>query len=114
MSSVASVGQSGLLSDCMGKSYHNIVKVLASEGPFVSKRGIQDLKKVKQTGSIHRKPRSGRQSKKTSLKEMKTVLEKAGGNFSNSSIHCWYNKLGWSSKSTKYCQMIKEANIEKP
>lgn len=105
----------------LGKSYRKIVEILASEGHVVSKSGIQDfLKKVEQTGSIRRKPGSGGQSKKTpsllqkidrqmevddksSLKEMKTVLEKARINVSISSIHRWRNELGWSSKSTKYC-----------
>ena len=26
---------------------------------------------------------------------------------------CWRNEFGWSSKGTKYCQLIRQANLEK-
>ena len=28
-------------------------------------------------------------------------------------VHHWQNELGWSSKGTQYCQLIREANLEK-
>ena len=28
-------------------------------------------------------------------------------------VHRWRNELGWSSKGTKYCRLIREVNLEK-
>ena len=46
------------------------------------------------------------------LKEKDGVLEE-GVQVSISTVHHWQNELGWSSKCTKYCQLIWEANLEK-
>ena len=40
------------------------------------------------------------------------VLEE-GAQVSITTVHRWRNELGWSSKRTKYCQLIREANFEK-
>ena len=46
------------------------------------------------------------------LKEKDGVLEE-GVQVSITIVHCWQNELGWSSKGTKYYQLIREANLEK-
>ena len=115
----------------MGKSARKIVEQLASEGYIVSKSGVQGfLNKVEESGSILRKPGSRGKSKRTpeilqaidhrmeaddetSLSDLKSLLEKEGVQVSITTIHRWRSELGWSSKGTKYCQMIREANIEK-
>ena len=40
------------------------------------------------------------------------VLEE-GAQVSITTVHHWRNELGWSSKRTKYYQLIREANFEK-
>jgi transposase len=88
------------------------------------------LKKFKATGSITRKPGTGRKPTKTralldfidteiekddeiSLADLRTKLVEKGINVSISSIHRWKEELGWTSKGTKYCQMIREGNVAK-
>ena len=46
------------------------------------------------------------------LNEKDGVLEE-GVQVSITTVHRWQKKLGWSSKHTKYCQLIREANLEK-
>ena len=46
------------------------------------------------------------------LNEKDDVLEE-GAQVSITTVHRWRNELGWSSKCTKYCQLIREANFEK-
>ena len=36
-----------------------------------------------------------------------------GVQVSITTVHRWRNELGWSSKGMKYCQLIREANLEK-
>jgi hypothetical protein len=41
-------------------------------------------------------------------------LEEQGLTASISSVHCWKQELGWTSKQrNKYCQMVQEANVGK-
>ena len=114
-----------------GKTYSPIVDILALEGRRVTKPGIcYFLKKFKATGSITRKPGTGRKPTKTralldfidteiekddeiSLADLRTKLVEKGINVSISSIHRWKEELGWTSKGTKYCQMIREGNVAK-
>ena len=46
------------------------------------------------------------------LNEKDGVLEE-GAQVSITTVHRWRNELDWSSKRTKYCQLIREANFEK-
>ena len=75
-------------------------------------------------GSIGRKPESGLTGNKLVgshmekddellLEDLKTALKKEGISVSVSSLHRWRQELGWTTKGTKYCQMVREANVEK-
>ena len=46
------------------------------------------------------------------LNEKDGVLEE-GAQVSITTVHRWRNELNWSSKGTKYCQLIRKANLEK-
>ena len=48
-----------------------------------------------------------------SLLDLSTKLVEKGINVSISSVHSWKEELGWTSKGTKYCQMIQEGNVAK-
>ena len=51
---------------------------------------------------------------KTSLEELRVVMQNVHGiKVSVSTLHRWHEELGWSAKGTKYCQMIREANVGK-
>lgn len=50
---------------------------------------------------------------KTSLEELKVILQASGTTVSVSTLQRWREELGWSSKGTKYCQLIREANVGK-
>ena len=88
------------------------------------------MKKYKQTGLVQRKPESGAAPKvtdeilriiddqmetddETTTIELQQLLKSKGCNASFTSILCWRSNLSWSSKGTRYCQMIREANKEK-
>ena len=108
----------------MGKTYTQIVASLGKEGHSVTKAGISYfLKTYKKTGSIPRQPGSGGKEKKTeavlkfvdsvmekddetSLADLKSQLQKEGTSVSTSTVHRWRQDLRWTSKGTKYCQMI--------
>ena len=116
-----------------GKSYHGIVKILAIEGHSVTKAGIcKFLRRFRETGCVERKAGMGKASKKTpdllrkvdeqmesndetSLEELRVVMQNVHGiKVSVSTLHRWHEELRWSAKGTKYCQMIREANVGKP
>ena len=102
---------------------------LASEGHHVTKPGISYfLKKFKDMGTITRKAGTGRKPTKTRtvlefidreitkddeilLGDLKSKVEEQGLKASISSVHHWKQELGWTSKGTKYCQMVQEANV---
>ena len=104
---------------------------LAEEGHVVTTSGIgQFLKRYRETGTIARRLGTGSSSKRTddilkkideqmeendetTLEELRLQLEKEGINVSVSSIHRWRQDLGWTTKGTKYCQLIRDANVEK-
>ena len=52
------------------------------------------------------------ENNETTLEELRLQLEKEGISVSVSSIHCWWQDLRWTTKGTKYCQLMREANIE--
>ena len=113
------------------KNCTEIARCLAEEGYKASKVGIYKfLRRYKETGTIARAPGSGRSSKvnheirklieeqmqrndETTALEIKQLLEKEGFDASESSIRQWRKDLGWTSKGTSYCQMIREVNKEK-
>ena len=45
--------------------------------------------------------------------ELKELLKKEGFDASETSICQWRNNMGWTSKGTRYCQMIQDINKEK-
>ena len=105
--------------------------MLAREGHVVSKSGVAlFIKNYSKEGGIGRKPGSSLTGKKTeavlklidshmekddelSLEDFRTALQKEDISVSVSSLHRWRQELGWTTKGTKYCQMVKEVNVEK-
>ena len=105
-----------------------ISRLLEEEGLRASRVGIAKfLKKYQQTGSISRRPGSGRPSKITS--EIKTLVEQKmraddettavqlhamlrdhGYNISLRTILRCRTSLGWTFRGSKYCQLIREVN----
>ena len=116
-----------------GKSYADIVRRLSIEGHRVTKSGICNfLKNYKQRGTEGkaRKPGTGSASKineeirrlidarmeeddETTAVELQQLLKSESYDASLSTILRWRMDLGWTSKGTKYCQMIHDANKEK-
>ena len=114
-----------------GLSYGKIAKALQEEGHSVTKSGVhQFAKSYDDRGTISRKTGSGKKSivnddikrtieeqmnkdDETTIEELKAILTGKGYSASLSSIGRWRCDLGWTSKSTKYCQMIREKNVEK-
>lgn len=101
---------------------------LLEEGYNCSTVGIhQFIKRFLKTGTIGRKEGSGRPSKvrgeverlveaqmqyddETSEAQLQTVLRAQGHNLSLSTILRCRTNLGWSSRGTAYCQLIREQN----
>ena len=110
--------------------YHapTITARLGEEGIVVSRRGVSDfLLHVETTGSIARRPGSGRPSKqtdevkdtienamradyKTTVKELCEQLTAQGSTLLQSSVLRCRQSLGWTVRGSAYCQMIHEAN----
>ena len=113
------------------KNGTEIVRSLAEEGYNASKVGVYKfLRRYKESGTIARAPGSGQTSKvnaeirkliedqmqkndETTIQELKQLLKKEGFDVAQSSIHQWRKYLGWTSKGTSYCQMIRDVNKEK-
>ena len=113
------------------KSCAQIARCLTEEGYSVTKVGLlKFLRRYKETGSISRKPGTGRVSKvtagirdiiekqmdkdgETTGKELVKTLKAEGVEASVSSVLRWRKDLGWTSKGTSYCQMIRDVNKEK-
>ena len=51
--------------------------------------------------------------KKQPFLELKQLLKKEGFDASETSIHQWRKNTGWTSKGTRYCQMIRDNTKEK-
>ena len=83
-----------------------------------------------ETGTILRRPGSGQASKispkakhiidqqmtkddESTGMELQKILAKDGIVVSARTALRWRNQLGWTSKGTSYCQMIRDANKEK-
>lgn len=114
-----------------GKSLSKIAETLAAEGHYVTRAGIGGfLKTFQETGSAVRRPGTGGKQKVTAdvldcidshlekndeatLADLQLDVHQRGVDVSHSTIHRSKAKLGWTSKGTKYCQMIRAANVEK-
>lgn len=108
-----------------------ITKLLEKEGIVVSRRGVDAfLDRVEQTGTIARRPGSGRPSKlsgevkrivegtmrendETTVKEARAKLREAGHDLSLSTTLRCRRELGWTVRGSAYCQMIREPNKAK-
>lgn len=115
----------------LGKDCKDIVSTFESEGHRVSKSGVNKfIKRHRETGTLTRQPGTGAASKfteeaqrlveeqmekddETTLAELQAMLAKKGIKVSTSTLHRWRKDLGWTSKGTRYCQMIRSANVVK-
>lgn len=105
-----------------------IARCLEEEGHPVSRVGVlKFLRRFKESGTIARAPGTGRTSKvtadirkliedqmqkndETTGLELQQLLKKAGVDASVLSIRRWRKDIGWTSKSTSYCQLIRDVN----
>ena len=114
-----------------GKNYAEIVRCLSEEGHKATKVGVYKfLRRYEETGTISRNPGSGQASKMTTNAkqiiedqmckddettgcELKKLLSKDDIHVSARTALRWRRQLGWTSKGTSYCQMIRDVNKEK-
>ena len=105
-----------------------ITKWLGNEGIVVSRQGVSSfLARVEKTGSIGRRPGSGRPSKQTDgvretiegtmraddetiVQELHKKLTSQGNSLSKSTVLRCRKSLGWTVRGSAYCQMIREPN----
>ena len=105
-----------------------ISRLLEEEGLQASRVGVAKfLKKFQQTGSIARRPGSGRPSKitaeikvlveqkmwsadETTAVQLHAMLREHGYNISLQTILRCHTSLGWTFRGSKYCQLIREQN----
>ena len=101
---------------------------LAGEGLSATRQGIHKfLQKLIETGTIARKPGSGRPSKvageveriieeemtkddETTVEQLQKLLQNQGHHLSRPTILRCRKNLGWSTRGAAYCQMIPEPN----
>ena len=97
----------------------------------ISREGVRlFLKQYKETGSIARKPGSGRPTKitaqakrlvddrlreddETTATQLHALLRSAGIDVSLATISRCREKLGWTFRGSKYCQHVRPRNKEK-
>ena len=114
----------------LGKSHAEIACRLTEEGRTATKVGVlKFLRRYKQTGTHSRRPGTGKASKTTDNTkriieeqmnkddettgcELQKLLSKHGITVCASTALRWRQQLGWTSKGTSYCQMIREVNKE--
>lgn len=105
-----------------------IVEALQQEDIQVSLRGVYYLiARYRRTQSLHDAPRSGRPSvitssalqainsfmqedDETTTRDLVQKLQNLGLRGSKSSVARARQKLGWTSRATRYCQMIRQPN----
>ena len=105
-----------------------IVALMKEEGFKTSERGIQYLlKKYRQTGSFYDAHRSGRppvlnlearklmdwlltENDELTTSELQDELLNHGYPASKSTVALTRQSMGWTSKATRYCQLIRTAN----
>ena len=81
---------------------------MREEGLTVSRSGVaRHLSKYRQTGSIRRRPGSGR------LTKFQKLLVDKEHPLSLQTILRSRSKLGWTFRGSVYCQLIREANMVK-
>ena len=115
----------------LGKSYIQISHCLSEEGYATTKVGVYKfIKRYEERGIISRAPGSGqttlltadaekiieeqmsRDDETTGL-ELQKLLAGSGVQVDTSMALRWRKVLGWTSKGTSYCQMIRNVNTEK-
>ena len=108
-----------------------ISRLLREEGMQASRRGIgKFLQKYLETGTIGRRPGSGRPTKitveikaiveeqmraddETTAVQLHILLKSKGYNISLRTILRCRTSLGWTFRGSAYCQLIREANKQK-
>ena len=108
-----------------------ISKILEEEGMSASRRGIAKfLKLYKETGTIARRPGSGRPTKvteavkkvveeqmkaddETTAHQLHVLLNSKGYSLSLTTILRCRSTLGWTFRGSSYCQLIREENKRK-
>ena len=108
-----------------------IAKLLSSEGLYCSRTGVAKfLKQYENSGSINRRPGSGRPSKitdeikelvneqmrrddETTAHQLHRMLTQRGFVISLRTILRCRTTLGWTFRGSAYCQLIRNANKEK-
>ena len=110
------------------KNCAEIAQCLAEEG-YEASKVVKFLRRYKESGTIAYTG-SSRTSKvnpeicklieeqmqkddETTVLELKQLLKKEGFDASETSISQWRRNMGWTSKGTRYCQMIRDVNKEK-
>ena len=114
-----------------GKKYAGITRCLSEEGYKISKAGVfKFLRHYLNSGTIAREPGTGQASKatptihhlieeqmqkndETTGLELQRLLKEEGTEVSVPTVRRWRKDLGWTSKGTSYCQMIREVNKQK-
>ena len=115
----------------LGYKPPTIGRLLRTEGLTASRRGIgKFIAKYLETGSIGRRPGSGRPSKitaevkaiveeqmnvddETSAYQLHRLLRSRGYNISLCTILRCRKALGWTFRGSSYCQLIRHANKQK-
>ena len=108
-----------------------IVKLLREEGMRASRRGVAKfIEKYRHTGSITRKPGSGRPSKitaemrrlveermrlddETTAVQLHQLLKSKGYDLSLRTILRCRTSLGWTFRGSAYCQLLRDVNKQK-
>ena len=114
-----------------GVSAYSMVQLLRGEGLSASKSGIlQLLRKYRAIGTIMRRPGSGRPTKitadvlslvegqmraddETTAVQLQHLLAVSSCRLSMSTILRSRILLGWTFRGSAYCQLIRDANVEK-
>ena len=120
-----------LVHHAQGLSASGIAHALAKEGLVATRQGIAKyLRRVEETGNLHRRPGSGRPSKmtpqamriveaqmqrddETTATQLRALLLSKGYNISLSTVLRSCSSLGWTFRGSAYCQMIREPNKHK-
>ena len=120
-----------LLYRAQGVSAYKIVNLLQEEGLKTSKTGVlKFLRKYALTGSVGRRPGSGRPTKitpevlqivedqmqfddETTAVQLQSLLVARGYPLCLNTILHSRSSLGWTFRGSAYCQIIREANKEK-
>ena len=112
----------------LGYKAPTIFKLLREERMNASRRGIHDfIRKYKETGSIGRRPGSGRPTKivgeikafveqqmrvddETTATQLHAMLKARGYQISLRTILRCRTALGWTFRGSSYCQLIRDPN----